>query len=329
MTRHERAVAGAVLGCAFAAALALPAGAQQSYPNKPIRLVVGFPPGGPNDLIARVIAPKLGEFLKQPIVVENRAGANGAIASEAVVKAPADGYTLNFGSAGTVVLGTAFGQKLSYDPRKDFAPVTLLASNPMLLVTRPNLPANNLAELIALAKANPGKLNYASAGAGGITHLAPELMRAMARIEVVHVPYKGGGPAMTDLMAGQVDFYFGGLSTALPHAKAGKLKAFAVTSATRSAAAPDIPTVAEAGGLSGYDTGIWYGVLAPAGTSREIVETLHNAIVATVRAPEVRSKLIEQGADPLELGPEGFAKFIRDEIDKWSRVIKEQNIKVD
>ena len=154
-------------------------------------------------------------------------------------------------------------------------------------------------------------------------------MRAMAKIDVVHVPYKGGGPAMTDLMAGQVDFYFGGLSTALPHAKAGKLKAFAVTSAVRSAAAPDIPTVAEAGGLAGYDTGIWYGMLAPAGTPREVVETLHGAIVATVRAADVKAKLIEQGADPLELGPDGFAKFIRDEIDKWARVIKEQNIKVD
>lgn len=328
MARYER-LSACLMACMAGMALAVPVAAQQVYPNKPVRLIVGFPPGGPNDLIARIIAPKLGELLKQPIVVENRAGANGAIASELVVRAPADGYTLNFGSAGTVVLGTAFGQKLAYDPRKDFAPVTLLASNPMLLVARPNLPANNLAELIALAKANPGKLNYASAGAGGITHLAPELMRAMAGIEVVHVPYKGGGPAMTDLMAGQVDFYFGGLSTALPHAKAGKLKAFAVTSASRSAAAPEVPTVAEAGNLAGYDTGIWYGILAPAGTPRETVETLHTAVVATVRASDVRTKLIEQGADPLEVGPDGFARFIRDEIGKWSRVIKEQNIKVD
>jgi tripartite-type tricarboxylate transporter receptor subunit TctC len=318
-----RRVALAAIAASFAAGVSA-----QTYPAKPIRLIVGFPPGGPNDLIARILAPRMGELLKQPIVVDNRPGANGAIATEAVVKAPPDGYTLNFGSAGTVVLGTAFGVKLAYDPRKDLAPVTLLATNPMLLVTKPGLNAKSVEELIALARANPGKLNYASAGAAGVTHLAAELMRAMARIDVVHVPYKGGGPAMTDLMAGQVDFYFGGLTTALPHARAGKLRALAVTTATRSAAAPEIPTIAESG-LPGYDTAIWYGVLAPAGTPREIVDTLHNAIVATVRTPEIRTKLVEQGADPLDLGPDAFAAHIRAELDKWSKVIKEAGIKAE
>jgi len=300
----------------------------QSFPVKPIRLIVGFPPGGPNDLIARIVAPRVGELLKQPLIVENRAGANGAIASELVVRAPADGYTLNFGSAGTVALGTAFGAKLSYDPRRDFAPVTLLAVNPMLLVTRPNLPVKSVGDLIALARANPGKLNYASAGAAGVTHLAGELFRVMAGIDVVHVAYKGGGPAMTDLMAGQVDFYFGGLATALPHARSGKLLGLAVTSAARTAAAPELPTIAEAG-LAGYDTAIWYGILAPAGTPREIVATLNEAVLAAVRTPEVRAKLIEQGADPLEVGPEAFGAYIRAEIDKWSRVIREAGIKTE
>jgi tripartite-type tricarboxylate transporter receptor subunit TctC len=301
--------------------------AAQAYPVKPVRLIVAFPPGGPNDLIARIMAPKLAELIKQPVVVENRAGAGGAIATEAVIRMPADGYTLLFNSNGALAIGPLLS-KVSYDVARDLAPIARIASNPMLLVAHPNVRAKNLTELIAFAKANPGRLNFASAGAGSPTHLAIELLQSMANIRFVHVPYKGGGPAMADLIGGQVDYYFGGLTTALPHVKNGKLRAIAVTSATRSAVAPDIPTIADEG-LAGYDAAIWYGFLAPAGTPRDIIEFLHDAIIRVIRAPDVRARLIEQGADTHENGPEAFAALISAESAKWAHIIQQAGIKAE
>jgi tripartite-type tricarboxylate transporter receptor subunit TctC len=301
--------------------------AAQNFPVKPVRLIVAFPPGGPNDLIARIMSPKLAELIKQPVIVENRAGAGGAIATEVVIRMPADGYTLLFNSNGALAIGPLLS-KVSYDVARDLAPIARIASNPMLLVAHPNVRAKNLTELIAFAKANPGKINFASAGSGSPTHLAIELLQSMANVRFVHVPYKGGGPAMTDLIGGQVDYYFGGLTTALPHVKSGKLRAIAVTSAARSAVAPEIPTIADEG-LAGYDASIWYGILAPAGTSRDIIEFLHDAIIRVVRAPEIRSRLIEQGADTHENGPEAFAALISAESAKWARIIQQAGIKAE
>lgn len=299
----------------------------QNYPVKPVRLIVAFPPGGPNDLIARIISPRLAEQIKQPVVVENRAGAGGAIATEAVIRTAPDGYTLLFNSNGALAIGPLLS-KVSYDVRRDLAPIARIASNPMLLVAHPNVRAQTVAEIVAFAKENPGKLNFASAGAGSPTHLAIELLQSMAGVRFVHIPYKGGGPAMADLIGGQVDYYFGGLTTALPHVKNGKLRAIALTSATRSGVAPDIPTIGE-GGLSGYDASIWYGILAPAGTPREILQLLHDAIIRVVRAPDIRTRLVEQGADTHEDGPEVFASLIAQESAKWARIINQAGIKAE
>ncbi len=311
----------------FALGLLATSAIAQHYPVKPVRLIVAFPPGGPNDLIARIMSPKLSELIKQPVIVENRAGAGGAIATEAVIRTPADGYTLLFNSNGALAIGPLLS-KVSYDVARDLAPIARVASNPMLLVAHPNVRGKTIAELIAFAKANPGKLNFASAGAGSPTHLAIELLQSMANVRVVHVPYKGGGPAIADLIGGQVDYYFGGLTTALPHVKNGKLRAIAVTSATRSQVAPEIPTIAEES-LAGYDASIWYGILAPAGTPQGAIEFLHDAIIRVVRSPEIRSRLIEQGADTHENGPEAFAALIAQESAKWARIIKEAGIKAE
>ena len=299
----------------------------QAYPVKPVRLIVAFPPGGPNDLIARIISPRLAELIKQPVVVENRAGAGGAIATEVVIRTPPDGYTLLFNSNGALAIGPLLS-KVSYDVPRDLAPIVRIASNPMLLVAHPNVRAKTVPEIIAYAKANPGRLNFASAGAGSPTHLAIELLQSMAGVRFVHVPYKGGGPAMADLIGGQVDYYFGGLTTALPHVKNGKLAAIAVTSAARSGVAPEIPTIGESG-LGGYDASIWYGILAPAGTPRDIIQFLHDAIIRVVRAPDIRTRLVEQGADTHENGPEAFAALIAQESAKWARIIKEAGIKAE
>ncbi len=299
----------------------------QNYPVKPVRLIVAFPPGGPNDLIARIISPKLADHINQPVIVENRAGAGGVIATEAVIRTAPDGYTLLFNSNGALAIGPLLS-KVSYDVRRDLAPIARIASNPMLLVAHPNVRAQTVREIVTFAKANPGKLNFASAGSGSPTHLAIELLQSMAGVRFVHIPYKGGGPAMADLIGGQVDYYFGGLTTALPHVKNGKLRAIALTSATRSGVAPDIPTIGE-GGLSGYDASIWYGILAPAGTPREILQLLHDAIIRVMRAPDIRTRLVEQGADTHEDGPEVFASLIAEESAKWARIINQAGIKAE
>ena len=306
-----------------------PAQAQPvDFPDRPLRLVVGFPPGGPNDLLARVIAPGVGERLKRAVVVENRAGANGEIAAASVAKAAPDGGIFMLGSNGSTTVAPALSRNVPYDVRTDFAAVAPVGINPMLLVVRTDLPAANVGELLALARARPGSLNGASAGAGGATHLALELFKSMGRVDIVHVPYKGGGPAMADLMAGLVDVYFGGLSTALPHVKAGKMRALGQTLLVRSPAAADIPTIAEAG-LPGYEAAISYGIFLPAGAPTVLVERLHDAVDATIRSPEVARRFAELGADPQFGSPAEFAAYVAADLAKWSRLAQEAGLKAE
>ena len=327
----RRALLCGTVAAPFVARLAAPvvARAQSTdFPDKPLRFVVGFPPGGPNDLLTRLIAPGIGERLKRNVVVENRAGANGEIACASVAKSPADGSVFMLASNGSTTVAAALNKSLTYDIRKDFAAVAPVGINPMLLVVRPDLPAKNVAELLAMAHERPGKLNGASAGAGGATHLALELFKSLGKADIVHVPYKGGGPAMADLMASLVDIYFGGLSTALPHVKAGKLKALGQTGEKRSAAASDIPTIAESG-LPGYDAAISYGVFLPVGASPALVDKLHGAVDATVRSPEVAKKFTELGADPQFGTPAEFATYVANDMEKWARVAKDAGLKAE
>jgi tripartite-type tricarboxylate transporter receptor subunit TctC len=297
-------------------------------PDKPLRFVVGFPPGGPNDLLTRLIAPGIGERLARSVVIENRAGANGEIACASVAKAPADGSVFMLASNGSTTVAAALNKSLSYDVRTDFAAVAPVGINPMLLLVRPDLPAKNVTELLAMAHDRPGKLNGASAGAGGATHLALELFKSLGKADIVHVPYKGGGPAMADLMASQVDIYFGGLSTALPHVKTGKLRALGQTGEKRSGAAPDIPTIAESG-LAGYEAAISYGIFLPAGASPALVDKLHGAVDATIRSPDVTAKFAELGADPQFGTPKEFAAYVASDMEKWARVAKDAHLKAE
>jgi len=327
----RRALLCGTVAAPFVARLAAPVAVQAQptdFPDKPLRFVVGFPPGGPNDLLTRLIAPGIGERLKRNVVVENRAGANGEIACASVAKSPADGSVFMLASNGSTTVAAALNKSLTYDIRKDFAAVAPVGINPMLLVVRPDLPAKNVAELLAMAHERPGKLNGASAGAGGATHLALELFKSLGKADIVHVPYKGGGPAMADLMASLVDIYFGGLSTALPHVKAGKLKALGQTGEKRSAAASDIPTIAESG-LPGYDAAISYGVFLPVGASPALVDKLHGAVDATVRSPEVAKKFTELGADPQFGTPAEFATYVANDMEKWARVAKDAGLKAE
>lgn len=303
-------------------------GQTADFPDRPLRFVVGFPPGGPNDLLARLIAPGIGERLGRTVVVENRAGANGEIAAASVAKAPPDGSVFTLASNGSTTVAAALGRALPYDVRTDFVAVAPVGINPMLLVARNGLPANSVAELLALARAQPGRLDGASAGAGGATHLALELFKAIGKADIVHVPYKGGGPAMADLMAGLVDLYFGGLSTALPHARAGKMRALGQTALARSAAAPDIPTVAEAG-LPGYECAISYGIFLPAAAPATLVDRLNRAVVGTIRSPEIAARFAELGADPQFGTPTEFKLYVAEDLAKWVRLAKEAGLKIE
>jgi tripartite-type tricarboxylate transporter receptor subunit TctC len=278
------------------------------FPDKPLRMVVGFPPGGPNDLLTRIIAPGIGERLGRNVVVENRAGANGEIAAASVAKTAPDGGVFMLGSNGSTTVAAALNKALPYDVRTDFVAVAPVGINPMLLVVRPDLPAKNVEELLKLSRDKPGKLNGASAGAGGAT--------------------QGGGPAMADLMASMVDIYFGGLSTALPHVKSGKLRALGQTGARRSVAAPDIPTIAESG-LPGYEAAISYGIYLPAGASPVLTTKLHDAVDATIRSPDVAKKFADLGADPQFGSPQEFAQYVADDLAKWTRVAKDAGLKAE
>ena len=294
--------------------------AQQAYPAKPIRLILPFPPGGSTDIVARLIGQKLTESWGQPVLIENRPGAGGNIAAETAARAAPDGYTLfqvNVANA----IGATLYPKLSYDLITSFAPVIQLATTPYVLLAHPTVPAKNTAELIALAKARPGQLNYASAGGGSATHLSGELLKSMAGVNIVHVPYKGTGPAVTALLSGEVDLYFATVPAALPLVEAKKLRALGVTSARRSALMRDVPAIAEAG-LKGYETSTWHGILAPAGTSPEIVVKLNAEIARILAQPAVKERLVGQGLDPVGGTPEQFGAYLKTEISKWAVVVK-------
>jgi tripartite-type tricarboxylate transporter receptor subunit TctC len=315
-----------IFSCA-ALLMGVPAALAQEYPAKPIRVVVPFPPGGGTDFMGRVIMQKVGENLGATVVIDNRGGAGSSIGTEIVARSPADGYTVLIVS-GAHAINPSIYPKLPYDSVRDFAPVTMFTSGPGLLVVHPSVPAKSVRELIALAKSRPGQLNYASAGIGTPPHLAGELFKTMARVNIVHVPYKGNGPAYTDLIGGHVSVMFPNVSTATAHVRAGKLRALAVTTKSRTPIAPDLPTISEAG-VPGYDVSSWYGLLAPAGTPAAVVAKLQREIARVMRLPDVSEKLTSQGLDIVGNTPEEFAAIIKAEIVKWAKVVKASGAKAD
>ncbi len=298
--------------------------ARAAYPDKPIRLIVPFPAGGNTDIVSRAIGNELSKNLGVSVVIENRGGAGGMVGSEVVAKAPADGYTLLMVSASHVI-NPSLQKKLPYDTIKDFAGISMVADVPTVLVVHPSLPPKTLKELIAYAKANPGKLNYASAGKGTVGHLSAELLKSMADIKMVHVPYKGAGPAMTDVLGGHVQMIFSSMPAAIPHIQSGMLRPIVMTGAKRSAAAPNIPTMAEAG-LPGFVVSTGFGLFAPAKTPRTLIKRLHTEVVKALHVPSVRESLASQGAEPVGSTPEEYDAFVRSEIAKWLKVCKEAGI---
>jgi tripartite-type tricarboxylate transporter receptor subunit TctC len=300
--------------------LAVPVVAASAYPSKPIRIVMTYPAGGSTDLVARLLANSLTEILGQQIVIDNRGGAGGIIGTEIAARAAPDGYTLLFGSS-SVSINPLLQRKLPYNVERDFAPISLVVVNPQVLVAYPGLAANTIGELIKLARAHPGQINYASPGVGSPNHMGMELLKAMTGIDLVHVPYKGGGPAATDLIAGQVSLLFNSIPSVLPYMRSGRLKALAVGSAARSPAIPEIPTVAEAG-VPGFEYATWYGLFAVAGTPQGIVARLNAAIAKALLAPELAQPLRAQGSEPRPTTPEDFARFIQVERARWERVVK-------
>jgi tripartite-type tricarboxylate transporter receptor subunit TctC len=317
---------GAAL-CFAAPALAQAQASGSAYPNKPVRLVVPYPPGGPTDIVARLVAQKLSDAMGQQFVIDNRPGAGGNPGAELVARSPADGYTLVVATTAHAINPSLF-KNLGYSLSKDFAPVSQLTSGPLVIVANPQLPAKTVAELIALAKARPGELNFASSGNGQSTHLSAELFAAMAGVKMNHIPYKGSAPALTDTMGGQTQLMFDTMLSAMPHVKAGKLKALAVTSAMRSPVAPDLPTVAESG-LPGYEAIAWNGLLAPAGTPPEVVARLNAELKKVLAAPDVKDKFEAQGFAAAWNAPEDFGRFMAAEVDKWAKVVKLSGAKVD
>ena len=300
----------------------------QSYPTKPVRLIVPFPPGGSADILARTIAAKMTEGLGQQVVTDNRPGAGTAIGAEATAKSAPDGYTIMIGTVSSHAINPSLNPKLAYHPVRDFAPISLVASIPFVLLAHPSLPAQSVQELIALARREPGRLNYSSAGSGTSNHLAGELFNSMAGVAITHIPYKGSSPALADLLGGQVNLMFDLVLTAAPHVKAGAARALAVTSKARSSALPQVPTVAEAG-VPGYEVSAWFAIFAPAGTPPAIVTRLNSEVVRVMRLPDVRERLASQGADPLTSTPEETAAYVRTELAKWSRVVAASGMKPD
>jgi tripartite-type tricarboxylate transporter receptor subunit TctC len=313
-------VAAAAFGTLPAIALA------QQYPTKPIRLIVAFPPGGSTDIIARVVGQKLGERLGQQVVIDNRGGAGGTLGTEIASKATPDGYTLTMGTTSTHVVSVAVYSKLRYDPTKDFSPITLVAITPYLLVVNPGVQAKSLKEFVTLVKGQAGKLNYASAGNGTTTHLAMEMLKSAAGLDIVHVPFNGNGPANTAILGAQVHALFGSMPAVLPHAKSGKLRPLAVGTAKRSPALPDVPTVAESG-YPGYDASLWLGFIAPQGVPAPIIERLRKELTAIVAMPDTKEILQRNGADPLVNTPSEFAALIKSEVGKYVKAVKAAGMK--
>ena len=313
----------------IAVALALPLAAlAQSFPSKPVKIIVGFPAGGPLDAHARLLVDGLAKQLGQPVIIDYKAGAGGSVGAEFVAKGDADGHTLLMANTGTMVINPAVYTKLPYQTLRDFAPIARTAQQPLALLVHPDVKANNVAELIALAKAGPGKLNYGSAGNGGISHLVPEMFKQASGTFIVHIPYRGSAPAFTDLMAGQVQLMAESIPQAAQYVKAGKLRALAVTSRERNPALPEVPTMIEAG-LAGFEVVGFYGVLAPAATPKAVVDKLSAAFKATLDSAEVRSRMVAQGADPAFLGADDFAKFLAAEMPRWAQVVKDSGTRLD
>jgi len=313
-------IAGCVLGAA------LPAAAQQ-WPSKPITLIVPFPPGGTTDIVARPLAQKLSEALGQPVVVENRAGAGGTVGAAVAAKSAPDGYTF-FAATVAHTMAPGLYKSLPYNFQTDFEPITITAFTPNILIVNPSVPAHSVKELIAYIKAHPGKVNYGSAGNGSTEHMSGELFRSDAKVDITHVPYKGGSPMMADLIGGQIQMAIETSGSAAPHIRAGKVRALAVTTATRSAAFPDVPTMSEAG-LHGYEVTTWYGILAPKGTPKPIIDRMYAEIAKILKSPDMKSRLAGIGAEPGGQTPAQFAKFIATETAKWTKVAKESGAKID
>ena len=324
MDRFQGIVCGVLLG-GLAAGGAI---AQGTYPTKPVRLIVAFPPGGSTDIIARLVGQKLGERLGQQVVIDNRGGAGGTIGTEIAARSSPDGYTLTMGTTSTHVIAAGVYSKLKYDPLKDFEPITLVATTPYLLVLNPTVKANTLKEFIALAKSQPGKLNYASAGTGTTTQLAMEMLKTAAGIDVVHVPFNGNAPANTATIGGQVQALFGSMPAVLAQAKAGRLRPIAVGTPKRSPALPDVPTVAE-NGYPGFDASLWLGFFAPKGTPAPILKRLHTELVAIAQSPEMKEQFERNGAEPITNTPSEFRQLVKTEIDKYVKVIKVAGVKME
>jgi tripartite-type tricarboxylate transporter receptor subunit TctC len=318
-TNLWRWVAALLFGASFASA--------QDYPKRPLRLVIPYAPGGPVDIVGRITGQKLTETLSQQVIIDNRAGAGGNIALEIVAKATPDGYTLLMGANGPIAINPSLYRNMPIDTQKDLAAISMVASSAMILVAHPSLPANSVKELIQLAKSKPASINYASSGSGSTAHLASELFKSMAGINMVHVPYKGAGPALTDLVGGQVQTMFTGVSSTLPYVKSGKLKALGVSSEKRLVLLPDVPAVAEE--LPGYEVSTWYGLFAPAGTSSAIIARLHQALVRSLGATDAQSRLAALGADAHTTTRQAFAKTVADERAKWAKIIRESGATAD
>lgn len=316
------------ISCAVLWAMTAAVVAAQSYPVKAIRMVVHFPPGGPTDLVARLVGQKLNEAWGQQVVIDNRPGAGGIVGVEMIVRAPPDGYNLIFATGGSMSIAPAVYPKLPYNVFNDLAPISLVVINPQILVVHPSVPANSVKELIALARARPGQINYASVGPGSPNHLGVEMLKSMTGIDMVHIPYKGTAPAMTDVMAGHCSLMFNSMPTVLPLTAAKKLKGLAVSSSKRSVAAPDVPTVAEAG-VPGFSYVTWYGVLAPSATPKDIITKLNTEIVRIVSDKDLAQRLLREGSEPQPGTPDQLAKFMRAEYEQWRKTVATAKIKVD
>ena len=314
--------------CAAVAAIQTAAAAEPEYPSRPLRVVIPFAPGASNDITARLIAPRLSEALRVAVVVDNRPGAGGVLGADLVAKAQPDGYTLLMGSPGPLTVNPVMISQLPYQPKRDFAAVTLIAMVPLILQVNPAIPAKSIQELIVLATATPGKLNYASAGVGSMPHLAGELFKLIAKVDVTHIPYKGSSPAITDLLGGQVSMFFDNMASAVPYVKAGRLRALAITTPKRSAVLPDLPTMIEAG-VPAYEAYSWNGVVVPVATPKAAVERLAKEISAVVAHPEIREKMNALGAEIIASSPAAFAAFLDKETQKWGQVVRAANIKPD
>jgi tripartite-type tricarboxylate transporter receptor subunit TctC len=329
--RFHACMATVLAACAVSHAAAQPAatGAAQGYPNRPVRLIMPYPAGSSsNDIMGRALAIRLSEQLGQQIVFDNRAGASGTLGTEMVAKAQPDGYTLLLGINGPLAISPSVYPKLGYDTLRDFAPVAMVALVPYIIVVNPTVPAQNIKEFIALAKAQPGKLHFASSGSGGTPHLCGELLKTMAGIDLVHVPYKGGAPAIVDTVAGQTQMFCPGVTGALQFVKQGKLRALGLTTLKRSPLLPDLPTLHEQG-LTGFDASSWMAIVAPAKTPRPIVQRLSDEIARALNHPEFRNFILQQGSEPTVMNPEELRAYIRTEIDKWAKVVKLIGLKVD